>query len=135
MANNVIEKDTGKDCPNCGGVIYAHVQKSGSSEKVEFHSCKMCGAHWTDDWTPTRPGRMQVGRQQERYKVKPVLTKRNFRLNQMPGWVWMVAVILIALIVMRLPVLLGLINWVFGLLTLVILGYIVYRIGKEQRWW
>lgn len=135
MANKIFERDTGKDCPYCGGVIYAHVTKTPSEERTEYHNCKMCGANWSPDWSLTRLSNVRTTKKpRERFKANPVLTRRRVSASQVPSWMWMVIVIVAALLLVRLGIF-ALFGPLLMVMTIFILGYIVFRIGKEQRWW
>ncbi len=140
MADQVQSKDTGRDCPYCGGVIY-RVENETGNVKTAFHNCKVCGARWSDSWSLTSPGNSKYARKQS-YREEPA--ERSFptfswpsfdlSTSGIPSWGWIMIVIVGAYFLIRIGVA-SFINFLIAPLMVIILGYIVYRIGKEQRWW
>lgn len=137
MSDQIQSKDTGKDCPYCGGVIY-RVENESGNVKTAFHSCNGCGARWSDNWSLTSPGSRSYGQESNRSsRSQPVTRKRvNFDITNVniPNWGWIVIVLAGTFILLRLGVL-NFLNLLLIPMTLVIFGYIIFRIGKEQRWW
>lgn len=137
MSDQNQSKDTGRDCPYCGGVIY-RVENETGNVKTAFHSCKMCGARWSDSWSLTSPGNRSftsgIGRAPRKKETTSSTPSFDWRSINIPSWGWIVIVLLGALFLLRIGAL-AFLNLLLLPLTLIILGYIVFRIGKEQRWW
>ncbi len=141
MADQKQSKDTGRDCPYCGGVIY-RVENETGNVTTAFHNCKMCGARWSDSWSLTSPGNRGYNSRgvaqkeaRERTPTRP-FSMPSFDLSSIniPSWGWILIVVVGSFFLVRLGAL-SLLNLLLLPLTLIILGYIVFRIGKEQRWW
>lgn len=138
MSDQDQSKDTGRDCPYCGGVIYRVENESGNI-KTAFHNCNMCGARWSDSWSLTSPGNRAfttgIGRAPRvKESTPPEVFAFNWRSIKIPTWGWIVIVLIGAFALVRLGALTFL-SYLLLPLTVIILGYIVFNIGKEQRWW
>ncbi|MEM8856935.1 MAG: hypothetical protein AAGD96_01355 [Chloroflexota bacterium] len=137
MSDQIQSKDTGKDCPYCGGVIY-RVENESGKVKTAFHNCNNCGARWSDNWSLTSPGSRNYSQDRDvRPRSQPSIRRNlNFDLTNIniPTWGWIVIVLAGTFLLMRLGVL-SLLNILLLPMTLIIFGYIIFRIGKEQRWW
>ena len=144
MSDRSQSKDTGRDCPYCGGVIY-RVENDNGNVTTAFHNCRMCGARWSDNWSLTSPGNSGFstrksfrGRNEaESESREPFkINWPSFDLSQsgIPSWGWILIVVVGAYILIRIGFA-SLLNFLSAPLMVIILGYIVFKIGKEQRWW
>ncbi len=141
MADQFQSKDTGRDCPYCGGVIY-RVESDNSKVTTAFHNCKVCGARWSDSWSLTSPGNSRYARKRPYREEEPAerslpsFSWPSFDLSSVniPPWGWMLIVIVGAYALIRVGFA-SFLNFLIAPLMVIILGYIVFRIGKEQRWW
>ncbi|MEM9773090.1 MAG: hypothetical protein AAF902_00820 [Chloroflexota bacterium] len=137
MSDQIQSKDTGKDCPYCGGVIY-RVENESGNVKTAFHNCNSCGARWSDNWSLTSPGSRNYNQESDKSARPRSTIKKNFNFDitnlNIPNWGWIVIVLAVTFILLRLNVL-SLLNLLLIPMTLIIFGYIIFRIGKEQRWW
>jgi len=131
-------KDTGRDCPYCGGVIYRIENESGEV-KTAFHNCNMCGARWSDSWSLTSPGNRgfthDIGRA-PRKKTSAYSKRSSFSWQSIniPKWAWIVIVVLgaFALVAMGALPIIRLLLWP---ISVVLLGTIVFLYGRERHWW
>ena len=140
MSDQNQSKDTGRDCPYCGGVIY-RVENESGKVKTAFHNCKICGARWSDNWSLTSPGNRgsanNPGRKSRRVSNSssfPSFPSFNWQSMTIPIWGWILIVILLAFLLIQLR-LVALIRILIFPVTLIVLGYFVFRIGRDQRWW
>ncbi|MFK7804084.1 MAG: hypothetical protein AB8G95_20795 [Anaerolineae bacterium] len=138
MSDQNQSKDTGRDCPYCGGVIYRIENESGEV-KTAFHNCNMCGARWSDSWSLTSPGNRgythDIGRT-PRKKASGSYKRPSFNWQTLdiPKWAWVVIVILGAFALVALGAL-PIIRLLLWPLSVVFLGFIVFFYGRERRWW
>lgn len=137
MSDQNQSKDTGRDCPYCGGVIY-RVENESGNVKTAFHNCKMCGARWSDSWSLTSPGNRSytsdIGRSSRKPSSSSALPSFNWQSIKIPTWGWIIMLLLFAFLFIRLGLAAVLRVLIFPL-TLIVLGYFVFRIGRDQRWW
>ncbi|MFT5193109.1 MAG: hypothetical protein ACI9EW_001179 [Cellvibrionaceae bacterium] len=137
MSDQNQSKDTGRDCPYCGGVIY-RVEDESSKVKTVFHSCKMCGAKWSDGWSLTSSGNRSVSKDAAQSRGKSDIRQSSpsfdWQSINIPTWGWIIIVLVGAFILVRLGAL-AFLNVLLVPLTIAILGYIIFRTGKDQGWW
>lgn len=138
MSDQNQSKDTGRDCPYCGGVIYRIENESGKV-KTAFHNCKICGARWSDSWSLTSPGNRgfthDIGRApREKQATRPKRPSFNFQTADIPRWVWFVAVILGALALVSLGAL-PIVRALLVPISIGMIGFVIYLYGRERHWW
>ncbi|MFO7683575.1 MAG: hypothetical protein R6X34_26375 [Chloroflexota bacterium] len=128
--------DSGYDCDHCGGEIYIS-QEKGTGRPVEgYYVCRRCGCAWT-----LKGAVLQIGADRECQNAqKKRITEGTMtlpELSEMSGWkrlLLIVGGVILFLVLLRFGGLM-LFRFLLPLIVLGILGYLIYKFGREQRWW
>lgn len=122
-------KDSGYDCDLCGGQIFKRTDEEPLGISA-YYQCRRCGAQWSLGQKLLREGDSSKQRKQ-----RPSGQQASFP-SSWPNWVWL----LIGFVVMFLLFRAGslgaiLLRFSVPVVFVLIVGLVVFRLGRELEWW
>lgn len=124
-------KDTGFDCDHCGGELLKRTDHETGRPDTICYQCGTCGCQWSLDGDMLRIGSAETCKAAQRARTTPNLPTW---LNTISRWLWILLAVVAGLALLRFGGVVML-RLLLPLALLGVLGFLLYRHGRDQEWW
>lgn len=143
-------EDSGFDCHHCGGEIYKRIEREPGLDKTTTYQCRLCHCQWSTEGVLIQVGTMAdcravaqtaVSRAHIPPQTQPAAPTTTLAPPPNKPTHWLTNRFIVGLL--GLIIFLALIRFagalVFRLfvpaLLLGAIGYLLFQLGRQQRWW